>query len=610
MTDAHDATAGRSLSHWAERLRALRNVPALLAILWESERGAVVAVVLARALAALVPVAILTVSRFIIDGVVTAAQGHPLLSSLWWLVAAEFSLFAAGALLHRAIEHGMTLLSERFMLGVTLRVVRHASTLDLASLEDPLLADTIDRARVQATDRFGMVQELGRMVEYVVVTSTLAVGLFVFAPWLLLFLIVSVVPLFIADMHFTFRTYAMRLAQTPRQRQLRYLRFLGASRRGAKEVKLFGLTPFISDRYEAVAGTLYGETRAISRRRLAVTGALAVFSIATQYGAYAYLIWEAARGRITIGTLTFLIGTIAGVRANVQSGFASLSGICDEALFAGAFVEFLALRPRMSVSAAPVPVPARIVRGLEFRDVSFTYPGAPAPVLRSLNFHWRPGEHIALVGENGEGKTTIVKLVARLYAPTEGQVLLDGVDLRDYDPDSLHRALGILFQDFVCYDMTARENIAAGAIEKQGDFEAIRGAARMSLADSIISALPAGYEQMLGREFEGGIDLSGGQWQKIALARAYLRDSAIVILDEPTAALDAYSEWRVFESFAELMKGKMALLISHRFSTVRMAHRIFVLHGGQIAEEGDHSALMAAGGRYQQMFTLQAGRYL
>jgi ATP-binding cassette subfamily B protein len=327
------------------------------------------------------------------------------------------------------------------------------------------------------------------------------------------------------------------------------------------------------------------------------------------YSAYAFVIWRTLAGALSIGTLTFLAGAIQQASSNIEQMFSTVAAIGDQALFLTDLLAFFEMKPTIRSKPNALPAPRPILRGVEFRDVSFSYPGNSRLVLDRINFRLHTGERLALIGENGQGKTTIVKLVTRLYDPTEGQILLDGIDLREYDLEDLHREIGVIFQDFMRYEMTARENIAVGRVENIDDLELLQSAARKSLADHTIERLPQGYEQMLGRRFEQGVDLSGGEWQKVALARAYLRDAQLLILDEPTAALDARSEYEVFQRFSELTAGKMALFISHRFSTVRSADRILVLENGKIAEEGTHDQLARLGGRYAEMFEMQASSY-
>jgi ATP-binding cassette subfamily B protein len=489
------------------------------------------------------------------------------------------------------------------------RIMHHASRLDLASYEDPLFHDKLERARVQATDRLGMVQQLGRLVQQVITTATLAASILLFSPWLLVVLIACVIPAFLGESHFAFLGYAQAFRQTPVKRQIDYLRFLGASKDSAKELKLFGLSKYLTDRFQKLSDDIYVQNVSLAKRRLFASALLSLLTTVGYYGAYAYVILETLQGKMTVGTLTFLTGAIAGASANLQMIFSTFSSIADQSLFLTDLLQFFAVRPTVYSKPNALKTPRPIKAGIEFREVTFSYPGSDRPILRNLNLLLKPDERIALIGENGEGKTTIVKLLTRLYDPTAGQILLDGVDLREYDLDDYASNIAVIFQDFMRYDMTAWENIAVGQIGARENLDKVELAAKKSLAEGVIQKLPNGYDQMLGRRFETGVDLSGGEWQKVALARAYLRDAQILVLDEPTAALDARSEHEVFERFAELTRGKMALLISHRFSTVKMADRIIVLEKGVIAEQGRHEQLMAHGGRYAEMFELQASSY-
>jgi len=417
------------------------------------------------------------------------------------------------------------------------------------------------------------------------------------------------VPAFLGESHFAFLTYAKNFGQTTRRRQMDYLRQVGGSKEAAKELKLFRLSGYLTDRFTQLSHGIYKENVALNRRRLFWGGLLSVLSELGYYGAYALSIFRTIRGQYTIGDLTLITTAIMQAMSNIQQAFSTASGVADQALFLTDLLAFFEMKPRVESKPNALRVPRPIRRGFEFRNVSFSYPGAERRVLSNFNFTLAPGERVALIGENGQGKTTVVKLITRLYDPTEGQILLDGVDLRDYSLEDLHGEIGVIFQDFMRYEMTARENIAVGRIEIPHGPEEIEYAANKSLASGVIRKLEQGYDQMLGRRFEGGVDLSGGEWQKMALARAYLRDAQLLILDEPTAALDARSEFEVFERFSELTQDKMALLISHRFSTVRMADRIVVLEGGQLVEEGNHDALMALNGRYAAMFEMQASSY-
>lgn len=594
---------------WSHRLNSLRNVPPVLRMVWDSGRAIVMAGLGLRVVIALIPLGLLAVTRLIINAVVAHTHHQPLIHGFWWLVGLEFGLAAVAGLLGRGTDYCDTLLADRFTLHISIRIMQHASRLDLASYEDPLFYDKLERARVQATDRLSMIQAMGRVVQQAITTVSLAAGVFVYSPWLLGILVLCVVPAFLGESHFAFLGYSLAHEQTPRKRQLDYLRVLGASKESAKELKLFGLAPFLSSEFTRISQGIYHENVALAGRRLRAGAALSLLSTIGYYGTYAWVVYETVQGILTVGDLTFLAGAIAGASTNIQMLFSSFTSIADQALFLTDLVDFFAVEPTVRTKPNARPAPQPIRSGFEFRNVSFTYPGTRRLVLDHLNFRLSPGERIALIGENGQGKTTIVKLLTRLYDPTEGRILLDGVDLREYDLEDLCRQIAVIFQDFMRYDLTAAENIAVGQILNKGNRSRIEEAARKSMAHNVVARLPAGYEQVLGRRFEGGVDLSGGEWQKLALARAYLRDAQVLILDEPTASLDARSEHEVFERFAELTEGKMALLISHRFSTTRMADRILVLENGRIAEEGSHAELMANAGRYSEMFELQAASY-
>lgn len=561
-----------------------------------------------RVIGALIPLAMLAVAKQILDAVQARSNGQALPEHFWWLVGAEAGLAAFGAILGRTSGYFDALLADRFTRHVSIRVMEHASRLDLASYEDPVFYDKLERARVQATDRIAMIQAIGTLGQQAITAATLSASIFWFSPWLLVLLVVAVVPAFLGESHFAFLGYSLNIRQTPARRQLDYLRILGASKESAKELKLFGLSDFISGEYAHIANNLYDQNVALAKRRLRAGAFLSLLSTAGYYFAYAWVVFRTVNGELTWGTLQFLAGAIAGAATNIQSIFSTFSSIADQSLFLTDLVEFFRVTPTVRSKENAIPAPRPIQSGFRFEQVCFAYPGRARLVLDNLDMEIAPGERIALIGENGQGKTTIVKLLTRLYDPTGGRILLDGVDLREYNIEDLHREIGVIFQDFMRYEMSARRNIEVGRIGAGTESE-IQQAARKSLAEAVIQRLPGGYDQLLGRRFEGGLDLSGGEWQKVALARAYLRDAQVLILDEPTAALDARSEYEVFQRFAELTEGKMALLISHRFSTVRMADRIVVLEDGRIAEQGNHQQLMALGARYAEMFELQAASY-
>lgn len=598
------------LSSWRERLSALRNVPPILKIVWQSGPGVVAFGVIARIVAALLPVGIGYIPKLIIDILDQLIKTHEAVPQrLWWLVGAEFGLAVASSLVTRMIDYSDALLANKYTRHVSIQVMKHASELDLTAYEDPVFYDRLERARVQATDRLVMIQSIGRLELQFITALGWSVAVMLYSPWLMLLLIAAVLPAFIGETHFAFLGYAKNFRQTPIKRQLDYLRQAGATKEAAKELKLFNLSRFFTDRFAKLSEIVYQQDVDLARKRLGIGSVLSIISTGGYYGAYAYVIWRTLLGKWGIGTFYFLTAAILNASSNIQQVLSTLSGIADQALFLTDLLAFFEMKPSIQSKPNAIAAPRPIRQGFEFRNVSFVYPGTKRLVLDHLNFRLSPGERVALIGENGQGKTTIVKLITRLYDPTEGEILLDGVDLREYDLEDLYREIGVIFQDFMRYEMTARENIAVGKIEELEDLRALEAAAKKSLANEVIAKLSGHYDQMLGRRFEGGVDLSGGEWQKIALARAYLRNAQLLILDEPTAALDARSEYEVFQRFAELTTGKMALFISHRFSTVRMADRIVVLETGRIAEEGTHELLTRMGGRYAEMFELQAASY-
>lgn len=604
-----ETTPAMTVPRWNDRLTALRNTLPIFRMVWEAAPRVVAANIVVRLVVSLLPLAMLAVTKVIIDAIYRHTASHTALPTyFWWLVLLEFGLACVSTILVRVTDYCDTVLADKYAKHVSVRIMQHASRLDLTSYEDPNFQDKLERARVQGTDRVLMIQAAGRLIQQVVTTASLAFSICLYSPWLLLALVICVVPAFLGETHFAFLGYSLSFAQTPARREMEYLRVLGGSKESAKELKLFGLGPYFVQRFTTLAMRLHKETAHLARKRLLLGSLLTLLGTLGYYGTYAFVIYQTVTGVLSLGTLTFLAGAIAGASSNIQLVFSTFSTIADQALFIGDLLEFFAVKPVVGSKPNALPAPRPIRQGFEFRNVSFAYPNG-REVLSGVNFTLKPGERIALVGENGQGKTTIVKLLTRLYDPTAGQILLDGVDLREYEQEDLWRETGVIFQDFMRYDLTATENIAMGRIEESENIFRIRSSAQKSLAEGVIRKLPKGYEQLLGCRFDGGTDLSGGEWQKLALARAYLREAQVLVLDEPTASLDAKSEHEVFQRFAELTRGKMAMLISHRFSTVRMADRILVLQGGRIAEEGPHDELMQSGGRYAEMFELQAASY-
>ncbi len=616
-----------------ERLRAMRNLPPFLRMVWRTHRGYTAGIAALRLLRALLPAATLWIGKGIVDAVVEASRtGTPDWNRIWTLLGAELVVVAVGEAAARSGTLLESLLGDLFSNAMSVRLMEHAAELDLQHFEDPRFYDCLDRARRQTVGRIALLAQVFGLAQDAITLLTLVGTLLAFSPLLFLLLVVAVLPSFLGETHFAALGYSLLYQWTPERRKLDYYRFVAASDKTAKELKLFGLSRWLIDGYAELAERFYRANRRLAIRRSLVSTGLSLVSTVGYYAAYAAIVVRTVQGRLSLGDLTLLAGSFSRSRDLIQRMLLSTSELYEQALYLDDLFVFFAMRPTIARPEAAAPMPRPILRGFELRDVWFRYPEArgedddapveteppppdhPSWVLRGVTMRILPGERVALVGENGAGKTTLTKLLVRLYDPTRGEILLDGLPLHAYDPAALHAEVGVIFQDFVRYDMKAEENIAVGriaALERSPEEARARveDAAHRSLAVEVIDALPDRYQQMLGRRFEGGVDLSGGQWQKVALGRAYMRDAQLLILDEPTAALDARAEYTVFERFAELTAGRMAVLISHRFSTVRMADRIVVLEHGSVLEEGTHDELVAAGGRYAELFALQAQGY-
>ncbi len=538
------------------------------------------------------------------------SSGKTSTHSLWVLVVAEFGLAVASDVLGRGVALADSLLSDRFTNQVSVRLMLHASRLDLTAFEDPVFYDKLERARRQTTGRISLVSSLLGICQDFITLVSLSGALILFSPWLFLLLPAAVLPSFLGETHFASLAYSMLYSWTPQRRELDYLRLLGASNQSAKEVKIFGLGEYFAERYRRISDRFYVENKTLAFRRAGVGALLNLVGTGGYYGAYVFILLRTIAGVISVGSLTFLAGSFSRSRTLIESILTGFTTISEQALFLNDLFEFFEMEPTIGSAAGALLAPRPIRQGFEFRQVAFAYPGSSRLIIQNINLRLEPKEKLALVGENGAGKTTLVKLLARLYDPTAGQILLDGVDLREYSVEDLRKEIGVIFQDYMRYEMLVKENIGFGKIEDLEDKASIREAARKSLAAGVVEErLPDGFDQMIGKRFEGGVDLSGGEWQKMALARAYMRDAQILILDEPTATLDARAEYEVFLRFADLTRDRMSVLISHRFSTVRMANRILVIEGGEIREQGSHSQLLAVGGRYAELFELQAAGY-
>ncbi len=596
---------------WKEKFAAMRNLPRFFRMVWQTSPRLTMANGILRILKSAMPVAILYVGKLIIDEVVALSTTNRGGSQnfLWQLVAAEFALAVASDGLNRAISLVDSLLGNLFSNHTSVRIMEHASTLDLDQFEDSAFYDKLERARQQTVGRTILLSQVLTQVQDVVTMGFLAVGLMTFNPWLILLLIVAIVPAFMGESYFNDRSYALTRGQTPERRELDYVRYLGASDETAKEVKIFNLSGFLIKRFKTLSDKFYRDNKNLVVKRSAWGTVFAIIGSAGYYAAYIFMIFRTASGALSIGDLTFLAGSFRQLRGLLEGILNRFTSVSQGAIYLQDFFEFFEIKPRIIIATKPLPFPNPIKQGFVFENVGFKYAHSDRWANRHLSFELKAGEKLALVGENGAGKTTLVKLMVRLYDPVEGRILLDGVDLREYDINELRLNTGIIFQDYIRYQMSFAQNIAVGNILEESNRSLIQQAAEKSLADLLARKLPGSYDQALGRRFNNGVELSGGEWQKIALARAYMKDAQLLVLDEPTSALDARAEYEVFQRFAELTSGKSAVLISHRFSTVRMADRILVLERGELIESGSHEELLGQQGRYAELFQLQAQGY-
>ncbi|MDX2278266.1 MAG: ABC transporter ATP-binding protein [Saprospiraceae bacterium] len=602
---------------FSDQFSALRNVPRFFRMIWGVSPKLALWNIAFRLVQASMPLAILYVGKEMVDEVIHSINqpGYQavflgLSRALWIWVGLEFGLSILSSVLNRAITLTDSLLGDMVSNDSSVRIIRHAATLDLFQFEDATFYDKLERARTQTAGRSALMSMVLSQAQDLITVLFLAGGLVAFNPWLLLILVLAVIPSFIGETRFNQESYSLTRSWTPERRELDYLRYIGASNETAKEIKIFGLEGFIADRFKRISDKYFLANQKLAIKRATWGSFFSTVGSASYYAAYIFVIWQTVKAQITIGALTFLAGSFRQLQGLLQGIVARFSRIAETALYLQDLFDFLELKPFSATNPGKKKLPRPIQEGFRFENVGFKYPESEKWAIRHLTFTLQPGEKLALVGENGAGKTTLVKLLAHLYEPTEGRILLDGIDLATYDPDDLRQQIGIIFQDYVRFMFTASENIAVGNISEKTNQPRIEDAAHKSLADSVVANLPKQYDQMLGKRFLGGVELSGGQWQKVALARAYMRDAQLIILDEPTASLDARAEHEVFLRFAALLKGKAAVLISHRFSTVRMADRILFLENGELLELGSHEELLEKGGKYAELFRLQAKGYV
>jgi ATP-binding cassette subfamily B protein len=594
-----------------ERIASLKNLPALFKLVWESSPSKTLISFTLRILRSAMPVALLYVGKLIIDQVVALHTNAPNgnLDRLWELVGLQFILAIMTDALNRMINLTDSLLGDQFANYTSMRIMKHAATLDLDQFEDSVFYDKLERARQQTVGRTVMLSQVMSQVQDLISMAFLLTGLIAFNPWLILLLAIAIIPSFLGESHFNSKNYALSRSQTPERRELDYVRYLGASDETAKEVKIFGLADFITARFKTLSDKFYQDNSKLAVRRSLWGTLFSILGTIGYYAAYGYIVYETVIGKSTVGNLTFLAGSFRQLSALMETMLSRFTMVSQGAISLKDFIDFFEIEPKIKKPANALAFPNPIQSGFVFENVGFQYRNSNRWANRNLSFELKPGEKLALVGENGAGKTTLVKLMARLYDPTEGRILLDGKDLKEYDLDDLRHNLGIIFQDYIRYQMTFYHNIAVGNIQEIENEELVKKAAELSLADQLAMKLPGSYQQWLGRKFNDGVELSGGEWQKVALARAYMKDAQVLILDEPTSALDARAEYEVFQRFAQLTTGKSAVLISHRFSTARLADRILVLEKGQLLESGTHEQLLMIGGRYAELFNLQARGY-
>ena len=565
---------------------------------------------LCRTVNAILPVIMLWLGKLIIDEVVVqiAAEVKDM-DRLWLLVASEFGLAVLSDLLSRAISLSDALLGDQYSIDTSVRIIRKTSEVDLDELEDSEFYDKLERARQQTTGRVGLMSNILTQGEDLIVIGSLLAGVVVFEPWLIILLIVSIIPTVVNEIKFSGTSYSLARSWTQERRELDYLRYAGASDVTAKEVKLFGLSEYLADRFKGLSDKYYAQSKSLAKQRAGWGSFFNVIGTTAYYAAYVLIIFRTVAGIFTLGDLTFLSGSFNRLRQKLQGFFTRFTAITESALYLQDYFEFLDLTYHRPSSEGKLPLPKKIKKGFEFRNVGFKYPKSEKWVVRHINFDLRAGEKLAFVGENGAGKTTLIKLLLQFYEPSEGEILLDDIPVKQYERVAYQQYFGVIFQDFVKFELTLKENIAMGEISEIENRERIDMAAQKSLATQVVSELPEGYEQQLGKRFKRGKDLSGGQWQKIAIARAYMKDAEVLVLDEPTSALDARAETEAFDRFINLTKGKTAVIISHRFSTVRIADRIMVLKDGAVLEIGTHEELMANEKLYAELFNLQAAGY-
>ena len=596
---------------WRDNIQALRYLPRFFALIFQTSPRLFILNIVCRLVKAVIPIVMLWVGKLIIDEIIAQqGVGGSDLDQLWIYIAIELGLAILSNLVGRAIDLTDGLMGDLYSNKSSVDLIAKSAQIALSQLEDADFYDKLERARRQTTTRVTLMSNALSQAQDLITVISLVAGLVVIYPLLLLILFIAIIPSFINEIKFSSASYSLTRSWTTERRELDYLRYIGASDVTAKEVKLFSLSDFLKERFSILADRYFQVNKSLAIRRASWGATFNIIGDIAYYAAYVTIILRTVSGFITIGELTFLAGSFQRIRNQLQSIFSRFTRITENALYLKDYFDFLDQDFESDTSLEVNSLNGASIRhGFSFENVSFQYPGSEQYVLKDINFTLEAGEKLALVGENGAGKTTLVKLLLRMYKPSSGRILLDDMDIWTITVEEYQALFGVIFQDFVKFYFTAGENIAIGKIDQISDQERIEQAAERSLADQVVQTLPKRYEQPLGKRFHEGTELSGGQWQKVALARAYMKNAQVVVLDEPTSALDARAEFEAFERFTELTAQKTAVLISHRFSTVRMADRILVLKHGQVLEIGSHAELLDNGALYAELFNYQAQGY-